>query len=196
MPELHYNDPFQWFDAWFSEASQTDIADPNAMTVATANEAGMLSVRVVLLKEWDNRGFVFYTNLMSHKGHDLAHNPNIGANFFWRTLSRQIRIEGKAEQISDAQADAYFASRDRGSQIGAWASQQSAPLDSRQTLIDRVGSFTEKYGDSDVPRPDHWSGLRIVPTAFEFWESGDYRLHDRWRFEKDGADWKGQRLYP
>lgn len=198
MPTAPHQDPHNWFDAWFGEASQTISNDPNAMTLATADAAGHPSSRVVLLKEWDARGFVFYTNRKSRKGEHLAANPHASLNFFWRDLGRQIRIEGSVESISDAESDEYFASRPRGSQIGAWASLQSSELTSRDELIARTKELEDQYDGVPVPRPPHWGGYRVVPLLIEFWESGEFRLHDRWEFRRDDADtdWQVRRLFP
>jgi pyridoxamine 5'-phosphate oxidase len=191
-----FDDPFAWFDAWFAQAEATGMTDPNAMAIATSDADGQPTVRIVLLKEWDTRGYVFYTNLLSTKGRALADNPKIGANFFWRDMGRQIRIEGTTERVSDEQADAYFQSRPRGSRIGAWASDQSQPLESRETLMKRTDLIAEKYDGELVPRPPHWSGTRIVPARFEFWEAGEFRLHNRWEFVRTTDGWVVNRLNP
>ena len=191
-----FDDPYAWFDSWFAQANATDMVDPNAMTLATADTTGQPTVRVVLLKEWDERGFVFYTNLLSTKGQAMEHNPRVGLNFFWRDLGRQIRIEGRTEPVSDQQADAYFQSRPRGSRIGAWASDQSQPLKSRDALMKRQELIAEKYEGKVIPRPPHWSGRRVVPHLFEFWEAGDFRLHNRWEFRRDDGAWTIDRLNP
>ena len=198
MPDVPYDSPLTWFDAWFSDASQTISPDPNAMTLATVNAEGRPSNRVVLLKEWDERGFVFYTNRRSRKGREIAATGVAALNFFWRDLGRQIRIEGDVEQVDDAESDAYFASRPRGSQIGAWASLQSDELNERQTLLDRTARMEERFDGEDVPRPPHWGGYRVVPLRIEFWAAGEFRLHDRWEWRRDDADaeWSVRRLFP
>lgn len=198
MPTAPHQDPHIWFDAWFAEASQTISTDPNAMTLATADAAGRPSSRVVLLKEWDARGFVFYTNRKSRKGEHLTANPHASLSFYWRDLSRQIRIEGPVEIVSGAESDEYFASRPRGSQIGAWASLQSTELTSRDELIARTKELEDQYDGVPIPRPPHWGGYRVVPLLIEFWESGEFRLHDRWEFRRDDVDtdWRMRRLFP
>lgn len=198
MPEHPFDDPFPWFDAWFGEACGHEMPHPNAMMLSTADSAGRPSSRVVLLKEHDRRGFVFYTNLESRKGDELAVNPQVALNFWWGELGRQIRIEGRAEPVSEAEADAYFASRPRVSQLGAWASAQSRPLNSRQELEARVDDLKRRYEGGDVPRPPHWSGMRVVPRRIEFWSEGAFRLHERWVFERAGdeAAWEVVRLNP
>lgn len=191
------DDPFDLFDAWFDLAKNKEVNDPNAMCLATSTPDGAPSARIVLLKEHDKRGFVFYTNTQSRKGQELTKNKHAALCFHWKSLQRQIRIEGRVEKVSDAQADAYYQSRHRGSRIGAWASQQSAELDTRETLKQRVEEFEEKFKDlEDIPRPDHWSGFRVVPHRIEFWDDGEYRLHDRFVFDKHGSDWNLKRLYP
>ena len=199
MSELvPYDDPFAWFDAWLKEAEARVPIDPNAVTLATVSAQGQPSARVVLLKQWDERGFVVYTNLTSRKGQEALGQGLASLSFFWRELGRQIRVEGPVERVEDDQADAYFATRPRLSQIGAWASQQSQPLQSRQELLDRVAALEALYQDKPVPRPPHWSGLRVVPRRIEFWDAGDFRLHDRFEFLRPDARsaWTRQRLNP
>ena len=173
--------PFQLFGEWLKDAHQNELNDPNAMNLATIGENGRPSSRIVLLKDFSDSGFVFYTNLTSKKGRDLAHNTEAALNFHWKSLRRQVRIEGCAKQVSDEEADAYFASRPYLSQIGAWASLQSAPLRQRETLLARVGEWQHRYpeGKSIVPRPPHWSGFCLTPDYFEFWRDRPYRLHER-----------------
>lgn len=190
------NNPFNLFDEWFDLAKQSEPNDPNALSLATATPDGKPSVRIVLLKEHDERGFVFYTNLESRKGQELKSNRHAALCFHWKSLHRQIRIEGNIEQVSDEQADAYYDSRRRGSRIGAWASKQSQELDSRETLKHRVEEFDQKFDGDDIPRPPHWSGFRVIPSRIEFWDDGEYRLHDRFVFDKDGDTWTLKRLYP
>lgn len=190
--------PYPLFETWFNEAKEKEPNDPNAMALGTVDADGMPAVRMVLLKDWDETGFVFYTNLSSRKGKALKETPQAALCFHWKSLCRQIRIEGHVEQVADKVADAYFHSRHRGSQIGAWASNQSSPLDSRETLKERVAMYEEKFKDQDViPRPPHWSGFRVKPIAIEFWDDGEYRLHDRFRYTKnDSGAWQAERLYP
>ena len=170
--------------------------EPTAMALATLGEGGRVSARTVLLKAWDENGFVFYTNTLSDKGNELAAHPQASLLFHWKTTVQQVRIEGRVEPVSDSEADAYFSSRDRASQLGAWASLQSQPLKSRAELMKRVLKFEAKYLTRKVPRPPHWSGYRVVPDMFEFWYGKLHRLHDRFRFTLDGQEWIRQRLYP
>lgn len=196
--ELSSQNPFEQFGIWMAEAEESEINDPNGMALATANKDGQPAVRMVLLKGYDENGFVFYTNLESNKGKDLEENPKAALLFHWKSKRRQIRVEGLVESVTDAEADEYYASRSRGSQIGAWASQQSRPLESRYALEKNVAKFTAKFGISSVPRPDHWSGFRIIPHRIEFWQDGAFRLHDRFIFTRDTPeqDWSIERLYP
>lgn len=194
--EQLFSDPFVWFDAWLDEASATKIVDPNAMCLSTVAADGMPSSRQVLLKERDATGFVFYTNLESQKGRELLAHGKACLNFFWRELDRQIRIQGVAELVPAATSDAYFATRARGSQVGAWASEQSRPLASRKEMIMRTNRIEAEYVGRDVPRPPHWSGFRLVPSKIEFWQAGEFRLHDRFVFEKEEDVWKASRLNP
>ena len=173
------SDPFDLFRAWFAEAERSEPNDPNAMALATATPDGSPSARMVLLKEWDARGFVFYTNKESRKGGELNANPRAALLFHWKSLRRQVRIEGAVEDVSDAEADAYYASRARLSRIGAWASEQSRPLPGRGALLMRVAKYEATYLGDDIPRPPFWSGYRVVPARFEFWQDMPFRLHDR-----------------
>lgn len=184
--------------AALQEANAQHLAEPNAMTVASADRSGRLSARTVLIKHIDARGVVFYTNLNSNKGRQLEANPRIAACILWRELAQQILIEGSVVQVSDSDADAYFASRPRISQLGAWASQQSQPLASRAQLEAALKHYTEKYADRQVPRPNHWSGFCIEPDMIEFWHGREFRLHDRqrWNLDPDTGDWHSQLLYP
>jgi pyridoxamine 5'-phosphate oxidase len=184
------------FREWFDEASKKEINNPNAMSLATASSSGIPSVRIVLLKEYDERGFVFYTNLTSRKGVELEENPNASLCFHWKSMDRQIRIEGHVEKVSDDQADAYFASRPRSSRIGAWASKQSQQMEGRFEFEGRIAKYTAKFGIGDVPRPEFWSGLRLVPNRIEFWNEYAFRLHDRNVYVNDGAEWRLDKLYP
>lgn len=189
-------DPISQFGAWLRDAEASEPNNPNAMTLATVSADGKPSTRMVLLKGHDSQGFVFYTNYTSQKGRELLANPFASLCFHWKSLGRQIRIEGRAEPVSDAEADAYFASRPRGSQIGAWASEQSRPVESRAILEERVRALTEKYDGADVPRPPHWSGFRVVPERIEFWTDRPDRLHDRQVFNREESGWREQRLQP
>lgn len=189
-------DPIQRFAALFEEAKRVIPVDPNAMIVASVGPDGRPSSRVVLLKEFDERGFVFYTNLQSRKGRELLAHPWAALCFFWQPLERQVRVEGRVERVSDAEADAYFQSRPRGSQVGAWASLQSQSLPSRELLETRVEELTSQYEGQTVPRPPHWSGLRVVPDRIEFWHARPSRLHDRLVYLREGNGWKTDILYP
>ncbi|MBJ7516704.1 MAG: pyridoxamine 5'-phosphate oxidase [Stenotrophomonas sp.] len=199
MSEL-YTEALSTFSALFDEARQGSEIEPNAMTVATADASGRPSARTVLLKAFDARGFVFYTHLDSHKGRELQANPQAALLFLWRSLREagiQVRIEGAVEQVGDTEADAYFASRPRLSQIGAWASSQSKTLGSREEFDARVAEAEARFDGRDVPRPSGWSGLRVVPDRFEFWYGAQFRLHERWCYEKaTGGSWSKRLLYP
>ena len=192
------DNPITVFAEWLSEAEKTELNDPNAMSVATVDSFGMPNVRVVLLKGVSDEGFVFYTNLESAKSQELSSSGKAALCFHWKSLNRQVRVRGDVEQVSDDEADQYYASRARGSQIGAWASQQSTPLSDRETLEARVKKFEEKFADQDVPRPAHWSGWLIKPQQIEFWQDGEFRLHDRIVYRRDGEmlDWATTRLFP
>ncbi|MEM8785897.1 MAG: pyridoxamine 5'-phosphate oxidase [Pseudomonadota bacterium] len=192
-------EPFGLFADWFAEAEQTEPVDANAMALATVSDEGWPNVRIVLLKGFDERGFAFYTNYESAKGTELLAVPRASLNFYWKSRDRQVRVAGPVEQVSEAEADAYFASRARGSRIGAWASDQSRPVASRAELEAAVARANERFDDKDVPRPPHWSGFRVVPLRIEFWQAGEFRLHDRLVFSRDrpGADaWHKERLNP
>jgi pyridoxamine 5'-phosphate oxidase len=191
-------EPFALFAAWMEEAVRSEPADPNAMALATVDADGLPDVRMVLLKGYDARGFVFYTNLESRKGEELAANPKAGLLFHWKSLTRQVRICGPVERVTDAEADAYYATRPRGAQIGAWASRQSAPLEDRFALEKAVARYTAKYAIGTVPRPPHWSGFRVVPLAIEFWHDRPFRLHQRVEFRRESPDapWVKVGLYP
>ncbi len=192
------DEPLRLFATWFEDAKRAEPADPDAMAVATVGSEGLPNVRMVLLKGFDERGFVFYTNQDSQKGQELAVRTAAGAVFHWKSLKRKVRLRGPVDQASDAEADAYFASRPRLSQIGAWASQQSAPLASRLAFEKKVALATAKYALGAVPRPPFWVGYRIVPLIMEFWQDRPYRLHDRVEFRREalGAPWRKTRLYP
>ena len=189
-------DPLDLFRAWFEAAKEREPAEPNAMALATVDAAGRPSVRMVLLKGADERGFVFYTNVESRKGQELLATKRAALCFYWKSLKRQVRVEGPAAPISNDEADAYFASRDRGSQLGAWASLQSRPLGGKMELMGRVAKFAAQFGVSAVPRPAYWSGFRIAHERLEFWQEGRFRLHDRLVYERNGKGWNTEVLYP
>ena len=189
-------DPLALFHDWMAEAETHETNDPNAMALATVDVAGRPSLRMVLLKAADASGFTFYTNLESRKGCELAGNPFAALCFHWKSLRRQIRVEGRTEPVDAAEADAYFASRARASQIGAWASAQSRPLSGRFELEKRVGEVAAKFGLGKVPRPPHWSGFRLVPDRIEFWHDRPFRLHDRFVYTQDNGIWRLEHLYP
>jgi pyridoxamine 5'-phosphate oxidase len=195
MNDIVEPDPIMLFGHWFSEASNSE-EQAEAMTLATADEDGNPAARLVLLKSFDARGFVFYTNLESRKSLELNANPKAALGFLWKSLRRQVRIEGTAQPVLPAEADAYFASRPRDSQIGAWASDQSRELESRKALEQRVALFAQRFAVGPVPRPPFWSGFRIVPRRIEFWQERPFRLHDRWLYIRDGEAWRRQRLFP
>ncbi|MDT8449668.1 MAG: pyridoxamine 5'-phosphate oxidase [Wenzhouxiangellaceae bacterium] len=184
------------FSDGFERAVAADIPEPTAMTLATADASGRPSARTVLLKGHDAAGFVFYTNLESRKAAEIRVNPFVGLAFWWRENEEQVLIEGRARQVGDAEADAYFASRPRGSQVGAWASKQSAELAGRQTLIDRVAELEREYAGCDIPRPPHWSGFRVEPRRVEFWYGREFRLHERIEYTAGDAGWTRRLLYP
>jgi len=191
-------DPFQLFEHWLEDAKKKEPNDPNAVALATSDPDGFPDVRMVLLKGVDERGFVFYTNTQSAKGQQLLANPKAAMCFHWKSLRRQVRIRGALEQVSDEEADAYFNSRARDSRIGAWASKQSRPLESRFALEKAVAGYAAKFNIGDIPRPEFWTGFRIQPQRMEFWRDRAFRLHDRMVFERSqsGEGWTTSRLYP
>ena len=189
-------DPFALFGEWMLDARAAEPNDGNAMSLATVDANGLPDVRIVLLKAFDENGFVFYTNLESAKGRQLANHPKAAISLHWKSLRRQIRARGHVVPVSAEEADAYFASRARGSQIGAWASDQSRPVSSRAMLESRVNSANEQFEGQEVPRPDYWGGWRIVPEVIEFWRDRPFRLHDRLVFKRSGENWDKERLFP
>lgn len=192
------DEPFRLFAAWLEQATGSEPRDPTAMTLATVDADGMPNARMVLLKGADAAGFVFYTNMGSQKGQELDGQPKAALVFHWKSLNKQVRVRGTVERVSAAEADAYFATRPKQAQIGAWASKQSTPLESRLAFEKAIAIYAAKYALGEVPRPDYWSGYRIVPRSIEFWQDRPFRLHDRIVFERDapGAPWRKTRLYP
>ncbi len=197
---LPQNDPFALFETWLREAAKSEPNDPNAMTLATVDADGLPDARMVLLKGVDARGFVFYTNIESTKGHELTLTPKAALVFHWKSLRRAVRVRGSVEVVADAEADAYFATRARPAQIGAWASAQSRTLPDRFALEKAVATVGLRFGLGKVPRPPHWSGYRVIPASLEFWRDRPFRLHERLLFERPaaaaGQDWTTRRLYP
>ena len=190
------DEPFRLFAAWMEEAKASEPNDPNAMALATVDAEGLPDVRMVLLKGWDEAGFVFYSNTESAKGRELAAQPKAAVVLHWKSLRRQVRLRGPVTAVSEAEADAYYASRPRDSRIGAWASQQSRPLESRFALEAAVARFAARHAIGDVPRPPYWTGFRIAPAQMEFWQDKPFRLHDRVQFRRAGDGWTRSRLYP
>jgi pyridoxamine 5'-phosphate oxidase len=196
LAQLASDDPIALFEDWLGEAAAKEPNDPNAMCLSTVDEAGMPDARMVLLKAVDARGFTFFTNTASAKGAELAANPRCALSFHWKSLRRSVRICGQAEPVSEAEADAYFATRARSAQIGAWASEQSAPLPDRFALEKRIAQIGLRFGVGAVPRPPHWSGYRVVPASIEFWRDRPFRLHERLVFRRAADAWTTERLYP
>lgn len=197
MSHHPYSEPFDRFRAWFAEAQEAVASPyPNAMCLSTATRNGAPSSRIVLLKGLDDSGFVFYTNLQSRKSREIEENQAVALNFFWAELGRQVRIEGLAEHTTEAESDAYFATRPRESQLGAWASLQSSPMADRQEIKDRLDEITARHEGQSVPRPPHWGGWRVIPNRIEFWEEGAHRLHHRHVYTRTADGWTGEILYP
>lgn len=192
------NEPFVLFSSWLEEAKASEVNDPNAVALATVDEDGLPNVRMVLLKGFDHQGFVFYTNFESQKGQELLSQKKAAMCFHWKSLRRQVRLRGPVEVVSNDEADEYFKSRARGSRIGAWASKQSRPLESRFALEKAVAEYTARYAIGEIPRPEYWSGFRIRPQSIEFWKDGKFRLHDRIEFRRatPEANWDKVRMYP
>ena len=196
MANTNEDEPFTLFQRWYDEATEKEIDVPSAMSVATVDADGRPSSRMVLLKNHGGSGFIFYTNLESRKANEIAANPYVSLLFHWKSLKRQVRIEGTASQVDEATADAYFATRDRGSQIGAWASKQSHPMEGKHDLEKQIALHAAKFGIGKVPRPPFWSGYRVVPTHFEFWDDGKFRLHERIVYDRTTDGWQTHRLFP
>jgi len=195
-PDVIYQEAVNRFKELFARVAEGPLREPAAMTLVTADAAGQPSARVVLLRGVDEEGFVFFTNALSRKGHQLATNPQVALGFYWEFLGEQVEVEGLAEKVEDEESDTYWASRSRESRLGAWASQQSQPLDDRQELESRIEKYREQFAHQDVPRPDHWYGYRVVPQRIEFWLEGEHRLHTRTVYEKEHAGWRKILLYP
>jgi len=188
--------PFEQFEKWFEQAMQADIPDASAMTLATVSAEGKPTQRTVLLKLFDEKGFVFFTNYSSQKSHQIGENPNVSLLFPWTQLERQIEINGTAEKISTAESLKYFLSRPRGSQLGAWASAQSSPINSRQILESQLNKIKDKFTQGEIPLPDFWGGYRVIPKTIEFWQGGANRLHDRFEYTREKTHWEIKRLQP
>jgi pyridoxamine 5'-phosphate oxidase len=189
-------DPFEQFGRWWNDAIAAEVEEVNAMTLATASKDGIPSARIVLLKGYDEQGFVFFTNYESTKGKELMANPNAALVFFWRELERQVRIEGRVEKVSSEESDEYFHSRPEGSRIGAWSSPQSAIITNRTIIETNVTQYSKRFEGHEIPRPEHWGGYRVIPNKFEFWQGRSSRLHDRFQYKKDREQWLRNRLAP
>ena len=189
-------DPLMQFSKWWDDAVKSEIEELNAMTLATADKNGIPSARIVLLKEFSEKGFVFFTNYESHKGRELEKNPNACLVFFWKELERQVRITGQVKKISAAESDEYFNSRPAGSRIGAWASPQSNVIDSRKLIEEKLSEYEHEFSGGNIPRPSHWGGYAVIPAIVEFWQGRPNRLHDRIRYTLAGSNWKIERLAP
>jgi pyridoxamine 5'-phosphate oxidase len=189
-------DPIELFNTWFQKAGEAEPNDPNAMTLATVDDQGRPSARIVLLKGIQDGKFAFFTNIESRKGRELANNPHVCLCFHWKSIHLQVRIEGTAQKVSDQEADAYFATRAVGSQIGAWASKQSQPLSDRSELEEALATYSLKFGDDHIPRPPHWSGFAVTPEIIEFWEEQPFRLHNRLVYFHENDSWQTIKLYP
>jgi len=190
------DEPIRLFSRWLEDATKSELNDPSAVALATVDPDGLPNVRMVLLKDHDEKGFVFYTNFESAKGREILASMKAAMCFHWKSLRRQVRVRGAVEVVTEAEADAYFESRPRGSRIGAWASKQSRPLETRFALEKAVAEYTTRHAIGTIPRPEYWSGFRIVPSEIEFWHDRPFRLHDRVRFEREGDRWRKVRLYP
>jgi pyridoxamine 5'-phosphate oxidase len=190
------DEPIRLFGQWLADAEKSELNDPSATALATVDADGLPNVRMVLLKGFDEQGFVFYTNFESAKGTEILASMKAAMCFHWKSLRRQVRLRGQVEIVTEDEADAYFESRPRGSRIGAWASKQSRPLESRFALEKAVAEYTARHAVGSIPRPEHWSGFRVVPSQMEFWHDRPFRLHDRVRFDRDGDGWRKVRLYP
>ena len=195
--DIFDENPFELFDDWFKQAQMSELNDPDAMALASVDESGLPSVRIVLLKQWSENGFVFFTNYEGRKGRELISTKKAAACLHWKSLRRQVRIVGKVDKISDSASDAYFATRPRGSQVGAWASDQSRPISTRYEISRKVAEYEKKFADQIVPRPGHWGGFIIKPIEIEFWADGAFRLHDRFQLKQDANNkWNATRLNP
>ena len=190
------SDPLKLFSEWFEEAIKNEINDPNAMNLSTISENIKPSSRMVLLKDFDKRGFVFYSNTLSKKGKSISNNPNVALNFHWKSILKQIRIEGKVEKVSNEEADLYYNSRHEESKIGAWASKQSSELIDRQVLEENIKYYKKKFNNNKINRPDHWTGYRVIPNLIEFWQDMPFRLHDRLEFVRANNKWIVRNLFP